>query len=182
MSINKDDLFLAIKKEISITREYLNNRLRKKNLHTSKKCEKAIREILKKNPGEIVKNIEGHSFISVDEIVEAVKTEIFTGRTEVISVRVIPGRAKIEYKRFNLEDKESILSLIKHPDLPKSKSFIKNSMTQCFGCNWQATTVFRNWDKKRKTDELKNQLINHYRNEITKKYIKFKNKNLITKY
>jgi len=173
MSINRDDLFLAIKKKTSITREELYKKLRKKNLHESKKCEKAIREILEKNPQEIIKNVSGKCYFSVDEIVKAIKINLLTGQQEEIDVRLVSEPKKIEYKRFNLENRESLLSLIKHPDLPKSHNFVKNSMTRCFGCDWHGKklTYRRSTDKYVKRD-TENQLVDHYRNEIISKNFK----------
>jgi len=97
MSINRDDLFLAIKRKTSITREELYKKLRKKNLHESKKCEKAIREILEKNPQEIIKNVSGKCYFSVDEIVKAIKNNLLTGQQEEIDVRLVSEPRKIEY-------------------------------------------------------------------------------------
>ena len=166
MSVNRDDLFLAIKKKTSYTREDLQKKLRKKNLHSNKKCETAIREILLENPKDIIKNVEGKCFISVNEILDSIQKEILTGKKEEITIRLMPERAKIEYKRFSLDDRESILSLIKHPDLPKSQDFYKNPMTRCFGCDWQSPNYYTKWDKQRMRREMENQLVNHYRNEI----------------
>jgi len=182
MSINRNDLFFAIERcNTKYKIADLDKKMRKKSLHTHKTIEKIIKEIIKENPLTIIRHndnlrIRLDQLISTEEIMKSIKENLLTGKFERIDVQKVMNftRPKLAYKPLDLGDKTTVLTLVKHPDIPKPDNVRRKHLIQCFGCDWKSplsSAYIKDQKhfqqrKKRFLAEVEQVLCDHYRNEV----------------
>ena len=182
MSVNRNDLFCEIERR---SKKYkiadLEKKMKKRSLHNHKSVEKIIKEILQGDPLQIIKHDDNvnslfNQLLSMDDIMTSIKENLLTGRSEQINVRksMMTARRKLEYKPLDLTDKNTVMILINHPDIPKPDQIRRFKLTRCFGCEWRSP-LESDFERERKNiyikksenhPEIEQHLFDHYRNEI----------------